>query len=124
MRKGSEPYTREEIACLAPDLQEETKVCKLKKQGTIEREKKYKVRLHTALEEKVRKKESRGRSKRLDFPTQQEKADEAQTDHSRDWNDNNSCEYSAIVGKVATKGHFDKCESGKPYYEEILNVLP
>ena len=28
------------------------------------------------------------------------------------------------MNKVATKGHFNKCGSGKPYYEEILNVLP
>ena len=26
--------------------------------------------------------------------------------------------------KGTTKGHFDKCGSGKPYYEEILIVLP
>lgn len=72
----------------------------------------------------VRKKESRGLSKRLDFVTQQKKADEAQTDHNRDWNDKDSREYSAIVSKVATKGHFNKCGSGKPYYDEILKVLP
>ena len=124
MRKGSEPYTREEIARLAHDIQEEIKVRNLKKRGTTEAEKKYEARLHTALEGKVRKKESRGRSKRLDFATQQEKADKAQTDHNRDWNDKDSRKYSAIVSKVATKGHFNKCGSGKPYYEEILNVLP
>ena len=28
------------------------------------------------------------------------------------------------MSKVATKGHFNMCGSGKPYYEEILNVLP
>ena len=38
--------------------------------------------------------------------------------------DKDSREYSAIVSKVATKGHFNMCGSGKPYYEEILNVLP
>ena len=63
-------------------------------------------------------------SKRLDFVTHQETADQAQTDHNRDWNDKDSREYSDIVSKVATKGHFNKCGSGKPYYDEILNVLP
>merc|ERR1712032_131281 len=109
MRKGSEPYTREEIARLAHNIQEEIKVRKLKSRGTTEAEKKYKARLHTALEGKLSKKESRGRSKRLDFATQQEKADKAQTDHNRDWNDKDSRKYSAIVSKVATKGHFNKC---------------
>ena len=28
------------------------------------------------------------------------------------------------MNKVATKGHFNECGSGKPYYKEILNVLP
>ena len=124
MKKGSEPYTREEIARLAPDIQEEIKLRELKKRGTTEAEKDYQARLDVALEKKLRKKASTGRSKRLDFATQQKKADKAQTDYNRDWGDKDSREYSAIVIKVATKGHFDKCGSGKPYYEEILNVLP
>ena len=124
MKKGSEPYTRKEIARLSPDLQEQIKIRNIMQRGTTEAEKDYEARLDVALEKKLRKKECRGRSKRLDFSTQQTKADEAQTDHNRDWSDRDSRKYSDIVNKVATKGHFDKCGAGKPYYEEILNVLP
>ena len=42
------------------------------------------MRLDVALEKKLRKKESCGRSKRLNFATQQEMADKAQTDYNRD----------------------------------------
>ena len=67
MKKGSEPYTREEIARLNPDLQQEIKIRELKKRGTTEAEKGYQARLDVALEKKLRKKASTGRSKRLDF---------------------------------------------------------
>ena len=103
MKKGSEPYTRKEIARLNPDLQQENKIRELKKRGTTEAEKGYQARLDVALEKKLRKKASTGRSKRLDFATQQKKADEAQTDYNRDWSDKDSREYSAVVTKVATK---------------------
>ena len=84
MRKWSEPYTRKEIARLAPDIQQEIKLRKLKKRGTTEAEKDYQARLDVALEKKLRKKASKGRNKRLDFATQQKKADKVQTDYNRD----------------------------------------
>ena len=55
MKKGSEPYTREEIARLAPDLQQEIKIRELKKRGTTEAEKGYQARLDVALENKPAK---------------------------------------------------------------------
>ena len=77
MHKGSELYTRKEIARLIPALQDEIKLCNVKKRDTTEAEKSSKARLDVALENKLRKKVSRGRSKHLDYATQQEKADKA-----------------------------------------------
>ena len=100
MHKGSELYTRKKIARLSPEFQDDIKIRNIKKQGTTEAEKGYEARLGVTLEKKLRNKDSCGRSKPLDFKVQQEKADEAETDHDKDWCDKDIVSIAPLLQRL------------------------
>ena len=120
--ESSMQYDQSVLDELPPDIREKCKIRNIAKKGVCSAEKEYEEDTLQAWEEKRTKKLQRNNLLSIDAIAAEAK--KLKTDHDAQWQDRDARKMNEVTKTVATKTHFKQVKRGKPFFEEVINVLP